>query len=269
MRAALVVLAILTVILGLLWGFQRRLIYLPFTGPVPSAAQVLGDAEDVTFETADGLQLSAWHLPADGGATVLVAPGNAGSRELRAPLARALADEGLGVLLLDYRGFGGNPGSPTEDGLALDVRAARAFLAEQAGVSDRQLVYFGESIGAAVVAELAVEHPPAALVLRSPFTDLASVGQRHYPFLPVRALLRDRYPAAAHLAVVDVPTTVVLGTGDGIVPPSESREVAAVAAGPVRLVEVEGADHNDPALLDGEELVEAIVAAAPAAGDEP
>jgi pimeloyl-ACP methyl ester carboxylesterase len=131
-----------------------------------------------------------------------------GNRSLRAPLARALAGAGLAVLLFDYRGYGGNPGRPSEQGLARDVRAAHRFLIDEAEVAPTRLLYFGESLGAAVVSELASEHPPAGLVLRSPFVDLASVGRVHYPFLPVRTLLRDRYPLADQLAGVKVPTTV-------------------------------------------------------------
>src|SRR4029450_593853 len=113
-----------------------------------------------------------------------------------------------------------------------------------------RLLYYGESLGAAVVTELATARPPAGLVLRSPFVDLASVGRLHYPFLPVRTLLKDRYPLADQLARVRVPTTVVYGWDDRIVPPDQSRAVAAAAGGPTRLVEVEDADHNDRALLE-------------------
>ncbi|HEX2072201.1 MAG TPA: alpha/beta fold hydrolase [Geodermatophilus sp.] len=258
---ALVVVLVLAVLTGLLWGLQRRLVYLPDDGPVPAAATVLPGARDVTLRTSDGLALGAWFLPgpAPEAPAVLVANGNGGHRGYRAPLAEALADRGLAVLLFDYRGYGGNPGSPSEEGLALDVRAARAYLVEQAGVPPGRLVYVGESLGAAVVTELAVEHPPAGLLLRSPFVDLATVGSVHYPFLPVRALLRDRYPVAEALAQVRAPTTVVYGSRDSIVPPEQSRAVAAAATDLVRLVEVPGADHNDRALLDGAELVAAVV----------
>ncbi|RFU23020.1 alpha/beta hydrolase [Geodermatophilus marinus] len=260
-RAALVVLLVLVVLTGLLWGLQRRLVYLPDDGPVPAAAEVLPGARDVVLETSDGLRLGAWFVPGTGPAspTVLVANGNGGHRGYRAPLARALADHGLAVLLFDYRGYGGNPGSPSEEGLARDVRAARAYLLGEAGGAPDRLLYFGESLGAAVVTELATEHPPAGLVLRSPFVDLAAVGAEHYPFLPVRALLRDRFPVAERIATVQVPTAVVLGTADAIVPPAQSREVAAAAADPYRLVEVPGAGHNDRVLLDGEALVGTVV----------
>jgi fermentation-respiration switch protein FrsA (DUF1100 family) len=158
----------------------------------------------------------------------------------------------------DYRGYGGNPGSPSESGVALDVRAAYRFLVEEAGIPARRLLYYGESLGAAVVTELATEHPPAGLVLRSPFIDLAAVGQVHYPFLPVRALLKDRFPVVEHLAHVHVPVIVVYGTRDSIVPPAQSRAVAAAATGLVRTIEIP-ADHNDRALLDGPEIVGALV----------
>jgi fermentation-respiration switch protein FrsA (DUF1100 family) len=163
------------------------------------------------------------------------------------------------VLLFDYRGYGGNRGRPTEAGLARDARAALRFLEAEAGLPPERILYYGESLGAAVVTELAAEHPPAGLLLRSPFTDLASVGRVHYPFLPVRLLLRDRFPLAARIARVTVPTTVVCGCDDTIIPPEQSRAVAAAAGGPTRLLEIEGADHNDPALLDGAALIAAVV----------
>jgi alpha-beta hydrolase superfamily lysophospholipase len=260
-RAGLVAAVVLAVLTGLLWGLQRRLVYFPDAGPVPAAGAVLPGARDVVLQTSDGLRLGAWFLPGrDAEApAVLVANGNGGHRGLRAPLAAALAGRGLAVLLFDYRGYGGNPGSPSEEGLARDVRAARAHLLEEAGVPPDRLLYLGESLGAAVVTELATEHPPAGLVLRSPFVDLAAVGAAHYPFLPVRALLRDRYPVAERVATIRVPTTVVLGGADSIVPPAQSRAVATAAAGLHRLVEVPGADHNDRVLLDGDALVDAVV----------
>ncbi|MGY1743835.1 MULTISPECIES: alpha/beta hydrolase [unclassified Blastococcus] len=265
LRTALALALVCAVLVGLLWAFQRRLVYLPDDGPVPAAADVVPGARDVELTTADGLRLGAWFVPGavPDAPAVLVAAGNGGNREHRAPLARALAARGLAVLLFDYRGYGGNAGSPSEEGLALDVRAARAWLVAEAGVPQERLVYLGESLGCAVVAELALEHPPAGLVLRSPFVDLAAVGSEHYPFLPVRLLLRDRFPVAERVARIAVPTTVVLGTADTIVPPAQSRAVAAAAGRLHALVEVPGAGHNDLVLLDGAELVGAVAELAP------
>jgi uncharacterized protein len=256
---ALVLVAVLLVVM--VWGLQRRLIYFPQPSFVPLVSEVLRGAGEVPLRTEDGLDLGAWYVPArlaGRNVTVLVANGNAGNRSFRAPLAAALSEAGMSVLLFDYRGYGGNPGSPSEAGLALDVRAAHRYLTQDRGIPQGRLLYFGESLGAAVVTELATEHPPAGLLLRSPFVDLATVGRAHYPYLPVGTLLRDRYPVAEQLARIMVPTTVVYGTADEIVPPEQSRAVAAAAGGPTVLAEIRGADHNDLALLNGRELIQAV-----------
>jgi fermentation-respiration switch protein FrsA (DUF1100 family) len=261
-RAIVLLVAVVAVSLAALWALQRRLIYFPSPGPVPDASAILDGGRDITLETSDGLTLGAWFIPGSSPRrriTVLVANGNAGDRSLRAPLAEALVEEGLDVLLFDYRGYGGNPGTPSEEGLARDARAAYRFLTEDEAIPPEHLLYFGESLGAAVVAELAAEHPPAGLVLRSPFTDLAAVGRVHYPFLPVGALLRDRYSVIDHVREVQVPTAIVFGSRDSIVPPEHARAVAQAAAGPTTVVEIEGADHNDMSLVDGEEVIDAVV----------
>jgi alpha-beta hydrolase superfamily lysophospholipase len=263
-RVVIALVAALVLLLAAIWLFQRTLIYLPDSSPVPPAGDVLPGAADVQLRTSDGLELGAWLVPpAQPGpyAVVLVANGNAGNRASRAPLAAALSRAGLAVLLFDYRGYGGNPGSPSEDGLKLDIRAAHHYLTEDLQIPASRLIYYGESLGSAVVTELAVQHPPAGLVLRSPFTDLAATGQEHYPFLPVRLLLRDTFPVADTIARVNAPVTVVLGTNDRVVPPEQSRTVAR--AGSARLVEVAGADHNDRVLLDGRELIDAVTALLP------
>jgi uncharacterized protein len=316
----LVVVAVLAAPIGLLWAFQRRLLYLPAPRTVPPAASVLPGAEEVAFETADGLRLGGWFVAAGAvaagavaagavaagavdnrairfprwatlpsgapvparmgearqgearqgearpdearrglrgrpGPAVLVCNGNGGNRSLRAPLAAALARMGLAVLLFDYRGYGGNPGHPTEEGLAADARAALRYLAGRPEVDPARVVYFGESLGAAVALRLATERPPAALVLRSPFASLAEVGQLHYPLVPVSLLLRDRYDAAALAGRLAAPLLVVAGGRDRIVPASHSRRLFAAAPQPKRLVVLDGADHNDHDLLAGPRLL--------------
>lgn len=270
-RAAVGVVALLGLLVGVLWLFQRHLIYFPGVGSAERVMDVVPGAEEVALTTEDGLRLGASFVAPreDDGVVVLVANGNGGDRTLRAPLARALSQRGLGVLLFDYRGYGGNEGKPTERGLAKDARAARSFLVDEADVRPERLIYFGESLGAAVVTGLAAQHPPAGLVLRSPFIDLPSVGKRHYPFLPVGLLLRDRYPLARQLRDVQAPVTVVYGGRDSVIPPEESRAVADVAPNLRRVVEVENADHNDRSLLDGDALVNAVLDLAEAVRAEP
>ena len=131
LRVLVVLLLIGCGVVGMSWWQQRQLIYFPDASPVPPAGEVIEGARDVTLHTDDGLELGAWFLPAapGPGATdfrmaVLVAPGNGGNRADRAGLAGELRRRGLAVLLMDYRGYGGNPGSPSEAGLALDAMAA-------------------------------------------------------------------------------------------------------------------------------------------------
>jgi fermentation-respiration switch protein FrsA (DUF1100 family) len=257
LRAAVAVVAVVALLLAGAWLLQRRLVYLPSTGPVgPPPAGV----SEVGLQTGDGLELTAWWLEPTGPArdtAVLVLPGNAGDRSLRVPLARGLAAAGFAVLLVDYRGYGGNPGHPTEDGLAADAGAAYRYLAERHGVVAP--VVFGESLGAAVAARLATERPVAALVLRSPFTSLADVAAVHYPLPPAagRLLLRDRFPVSELVTGVPATVTVVLGERDGIVPPAQSRAVATAAGATV--VEVAGANHNDAILNSGPQVIAAVV----------
>jgi hypothetical protein len=250
------------VVFGLLWFGQRGLIYFP-RGDVPlPAAAGLPRAEGVTFETQDGLTLGGWFVPAGApatGYTVLVFNGNGGHRGYRADLAAQLSARGLAVLLFDYRGYGGNPGLPSEEGFARDARAALGYLARQPDVDATRIVFFGESIGAAVAVRLALEYPPAALILRSPFSSLTEMGLHHYPFLPVRWFLRDRYPSIDRIGRITSPLLVVAGDADRVVPVEDSRALYDAAPHPKRFVIVPGADHNDEALMAGPELVRAVV----------
>lgn len=249
------------VVIAMLWALQRQLIYLPGGPLLPPVEVGLAAVEEVSLETEDGLSLSAWFVPAaapDPLGAVIVFNGNAGNRSFRAPLAAALAAAHLDVLLFDYRGYGGNPGTPSEQGLLADARAARAWTEARSSAGPDRMIYFGESLGAGVAAALALEKPPRALVLRSPFTSLVDMGQLHYPFLPVQALLRDRFPVIDHVARYEGPLLVVAGEVDTIVPPAQSRQVAEAAAGPSRFVLIPHAGHNDRALLDGPQLLDAL-----------
>jgi uncharacterized protein len=244
------------------WFFQRHLIYLPSGDVPPPASMNLARAESISFTTEDGLSLAGWFVPpaaARAGHTVIVFNGNAGNRAYRAPFAAALAQHGIATLLFDYRGFGGNRGSPSEEGLSRDARAALDYVASRPDVDRDRIVYFGESLGAGVAIRLASERKPAALILRSPFASLASVARHHYPFLPVRWLLRERYPSDELIRRVACPTLVITGDSDSIVPVEESRRLYDAAPEPKRLVRIDGADHNDFELLAGNEMVGAII----------
>jgi uncharacterized protein len=187
-----VVLGLVTVCLvglavGMLTALQRQLIYFPDSTAVPPAGEVFEGARDITLRTSDGLALGAWFVPpgsaSDMHLAVLVAPGNGGNRLGRLGVAAELSRRGLAVVLMDYRGYGGNPGSPSEEGLAKDAMAA-ALALEELGYPAERTIYFGESLGTGVVAALQARRTPAGLVLRSPFTELADVERTTIPGYP-------------------------------------------------------------------------------------
>jgi pimeloyl-ACP methyl ester carboxylesterase len=248
-------------VLGVLWAMQRQMIYFPDPARVPPAGEVVEGARDVTLVTEDGLRLGAWFLPAsdrmrDASMAVLVAPGNGGNRADRAGLATELSRRGFAVLAMDYRGYGGNPGSPSEEGLAADAFAATEAL-QALGYPPERVIYFGESLGTGVVAALQTRRPPAGMVLRSPFTELADVGAHHYPFLPVRVLLRDRFPVVDHVSSSRVPVTVIYAAHDSVIPSTLSARVADAAKVLVERRVIPEADHNDPVMF-GPQVADAV-----------
>jgi uncharacterized protein len=262
-KAAVVVIGAILLLTAYLYVTQRSQLYFPWPEPV---TEVPPGVEPVELRTDDELDLAAWFVAAAGGdhdgSAVLVCNGNAGSRAHRLPLARALSQRGHHVLLFDYRGYAGNPGSPSEDGLRADARAAARALAERPEVDADRIAYFGESLGSAVCGGLATERPPVALVLRSPIPSVLAMARHHYPYIPaIEPLVWDRWPLERQLAEESrAPVLVLVGERDEIVPPQLSRRVFDAAAEPKRWVELPAAHHNDPALLDGEPLLDAITA---------
>jgi pimeloyl-ACP methyl ester carboxylesterase len=256
----LALLLVATTLLIILWVIQRSLIYYPNR----TAPETPPDVVEVDLRTEDGLDLNAWRVdPEDGDrdAAVLVAPGNAGNRSGGMGLANGLAAEGFTVLLFDYRGYGGNPGSPTEEGLYEDVRSAWSYLTDEAGFAPERIILFGESLGTGVVTQLATEVSAVGMVLRSPFTSMVDAGRSHMPFVPVGILLEDRYPVVENLRHVSMPILVAYAEKDEVVPAEQSISVAAAAETlglPVTVVEIDAYGHDDPELVSGPTLIDGI-----------
>lgn len=242
---------------ALAYVFQRRLLYFPDRSapPLPAGPAWTG-LEELRVPTGDGLELTAYWWPADdaGAGALLVLHGNAGNRGGRIEWMRRLRRElGVGVCVLDYRGYGGNPGSPSERGLVADAEAAARAVGER---SEGPLFVLGESLGGGVAVQLAERHPAAGLVLQSTFRSAASVGQAAYPFLPVGLLMKDRFEVEARLDRLELPILVVHGTRDALIPLSHGEALAARAGAP--LVRVEGAGHEDVVATGGASYFEAL-----------
>ncbi|MFP6744817.1 MAG: alpha/beta hydrolase [Alphaproteobacteria bacterium] len=231
---------------GIMFVAQRRMMYHPDTS-TPNLDQAgVSDMVAVTVTTADGLDLTAWHRPPnrDGAPTLLYFHGNAGHIGHRGSKARPYLDAGYGVMLASWRGYGGNPGSPTEDGFYDDARAALDFLAA-AGVPANRVVVYGESIGSGPAVQVATERDIGALVLEAPLTSAANVAQRHYWYLPAQYLVLDRFNSIAKIDRIEAPLFIVHGFRDSVVPIDMSYSLLAAAAEPKDAQFFPGATHND------------------------
>lgn len=235
------------IVLAGLWWAQGSLIY-P-APPVRSTSPAPGFAA-VTLATEDGLSLQAhWRAPADGRATVVYFHGNGGSLEGATHETAVLAERGHGVLLVEYRGYGGNPGTPSEAGFYRDGRAAMAFLAAQ-GIGPARTVLIGHSIGSGTATEMAQRFAPAALILLAPFTTLPDAAASAIPWVPTALLMRDQFDNRAKLPGLAMPVLVIHGTADDVVPFSLGERLAAARPG-TTFRTVKGGGHMisfDPAV---------------------
>ncbi len=247
-----------------LYAFQDRLIYFPDAAPPPAPSALgLAGVEVVRLRTADGLDLLAWHAPppqADA-PVLLYLHGNGGNLVHRAARMRRFRELGFGVLLVQWRGYGGNPGAPDEAGLNEDAQAGLRAL-QAAGVPAARIVPWGESLGTAMAIRLAAEQPEAvgAVILESPFTSMLALAGLHYPLLPASLLLRDRYDSLSRGGAVRVPVLILQGGRDNLVPPRMGRELAAAMAAPVEIWETPEAGHNEIGGAGGLEAAAAFLA---------
>lgn len=227
------------VVLALLWSQQTRLIY---PAPRERAALSAGFTE-ITLETADDLALRAFHRPpANGLPTIVYFHGNGGSLLGATYETDRLAQAGYGLLLVEYRGYGGNPGEPSEQGLYRDGRAAMEWLARQ-GTQPGETIIAGNSIGSGPATQMALEYKPRALILSSPFTTLQDVAAAKMRLFPVRRLMRDRFDNLSKISDLAMPVLVLHGTADTLIPDHHGKSLAA-AAPKADLVLVKGAGHG-------------------------
>ena len=224
-----------------LYGVQRSLVFQPWGGD-PGQAEAAG-MTPVETTAADGVTVTHWYAPPRRGQPVVVLfHGNGGAVSDLEVWAAAFRARGYGAVLADYRGYSGNPGSPSEEGLYADARAVLDWLAAQ-GFKDRGIVLLGWSLGSGVAVQMAVERHPAALVLLAPYTALVDVAARQYPIFPVRTLMRDRFDSMSKITAVDAPLMIVAGDRDRIVPPDMGRALLAAAREPKNALFLPQAGH--------------------------
>ena len=237
-------------VLVLMYVAQRQLMYQPGKMLPPASQTEIPDAITETTTTDNGLALASWYLPpADGMPVIVYFQGNAATIADRDYKAAPWHKSGYGVWLVGYRGFGGNPGSPTEDGLYADARAVLAVL-EGRGIGPDNVILYGESLGTGVATHMAKEladqgTPARGLILEAPFTAMGDAAQDHYPFLPARWLVKDAYDSLAKISSIKTPLMIVHGDRDRVVRQQHGRRLFAAAQRPKTALWIKGAAHNN------------------------
>ena len=232
--------------LALLYVRQRELVFPRDATRADIAQAGLAGIEEVTLTAADGERLVAWIVPPRAGKPVLLYfHGNAGNlgRPGRISRFKALTEDGAGLFAVSYRGYGGSTGSPTEEGLHLDARAAYGAAAERFGAA--QLIGYGESLGTGVVLKLAAEVPLTAVVLEAPYLSTVAVAQGIYPYVPVRLLMLDPLDSQAVIGRVRVPLLVLHGERDRVIPFAQGEALYGLANPPKRFLRFPRGGHED------------------------
>ncbi|MCP4473807.1 MAG: alpha/beta hydrolase [Gammaproteobacteria bacterium] len=235
----------IVVVIGFFYFMQRRFLYFPQSGNLEPAKWGMTHVKLIQLKTADKLLLGAWYHPARERQfpTIVYFHGNAGHIGYWGTAINPYIRAGYGLLLLEYRGYGTNPGSPTEKGLYLDARAAMDFLKSE-GVAPRHIVLFGESLGTGIALQMASEFAVGAVILQSPYTSIVDVARIHYPFLPVHWLLKDRYDSMNKIETLKAPLFIIHGEQDEIIPVKLAQQLYAAAPQPKTLKIYPNAGHN-------------------------
>lgn len=238
---------------------QRNLIY-PAAAIAPRLADHnLPGLEAVETDTHPGLTLTHWfHAPSGPDRPLIVFfHGNGSHLSSAVAKMRPFVDAGFGLLATGYRGYSGNPGKPSEEGLTADARSVIDWAHHQGYEADR-LVYYGESLGTAVAVKMASERPPAALILEAPPSSVADVAAAHYWYLPVRPLIRDPWDSHAVIATIESPLLILHGENDPVVPIRFGRKLFEAAIEPKEAIWHPTALHTD--ILDDPEVVRQVIA---------
>jgi fermentation-respiration switch protein FrsA (DUF1100 family) len=265
-------------LLALVMFLEDRFIYFPSKYPEGNwdverlrAGRKGADApkiEDVWMTAADGVRLHGWYCTppeTDQAAsstgsnqmTLLWFHGNAGNLTHRYPVIENLLEQRMAVFIIDYRGYGRSEGSPAEEGLYRDARAAWDYLARERGISPGRIVIFGDSLGGAVAIELATKIEPAGLIVQSSFTSIKDMASQVMPFLPT-FILRTRMDSINKIAGVRCPKLFIHSSSDELVPYRFGLQLFDAASEPKRFYEVKGASHNETDLIGGRAYFDAI-----------
>lgn len=245
---------------------EKRLIFHPDRGNHSITPDVYGlEYDDVTFRTEDGLNLNGWFVPGKKSSsvedlhTLLWFHGNAGNINNRLENIKMLHDRvPVNVFIIDYRQYGKSEGKVSEQGTYIDAGAALTYLHSRKDINHEKIIFFGRSLGSAVAIDLAVKENCCVLILETPFTSIKEMGKELYPLLPINLFLRTKYDSLSKIRDVKVPTLIMHGDKDELVPFEQGRKIYEAANEPKEFYTIPGDNHNDTYIVGGEEYFDTI-----------
>jgi fermentation-respiration switch protein FrsA (DUF1100 family) len=257
--AAIVAVLFWTIVLMI---FEEKFIYFPHRYPrgLYEDARSVPHLRDCWMTAEDGVKIHGWFAPADSAlATVVISHGNGGNISYCLPIMRELQRRRLNVLMYDYRGYGRSEGSPDEEGIYRDGRAAFDYALKLPEVDPRRVILWGASLGGAVAIDVATQRPAAALILESTFSSAKDVARSVYPFLPARFFLRTKFNSVEKIRSIKIPLLFIHGSHDSIIPIRLGRRLFSAAQEPKEFYEIPGANHNDTFFVGGAAYFDRII----------
>ena len=233
-------------LLTIVFSFQRNLLYHPSADNYhkDEVTNEPTEIEKVKITTVDNINLVAWfyNKNIEKFKTILFFHGNAGSLENRTYKLNHFKDLNVNFLIIAWRGFSGNAGKPSETGLYRDAASAIKWL-KLKGVNEKNIILYGESLGTGVAIEVAQNKNYAGVILESPFTSMLNIGKKHYPYFPVRFLLKDKFESYKKITNISVPVLIIHGKVDKIVPFAMGKKMYELANEPKFFYSQEYGDH--------------------------
>lgn len=245
-------------LIAYVYARQGAMLYFPAKEIEATPHNIGLDYQDVTLRTKDGVEISAWYIPADNArGFILFCHGNAGNISHRLDSIKIFHRLGLGVLIFDYRGYGKSKGSPDEEGTYSDAEAAWDYLVNILRVKPEKIILFGRSLGSAVAVELALRRQAGAIIMESAFTSVPDLGKKFFPLLPVSLISRYHYESISKVERVEMPKLFIHSPDDEIVPYEQGARLFERARDPKEYLKITGG-HNEGFLLSGKIYVDGL-----------
>ena len=232
-----------TALVIFIYFYQRNLLYHPSENNYQND-KIEFNYDEIFIKVDEEIQLKSWLIRKDFKKfkTLVIFHGNAGHLSNRIYKLNELYKLDINILLVSWRGFSGNKGSPTEDNLYTDAQAAIKWLNEE-GIGNNQIILYGESLGSGVAVEVGRKNNFNSIILESPFTSIENSAKIYYPYLPVRLILKDRYDSISKIKMINTPILIMHGKKDDVVPFSMGKELFEKANSPKQSYFTPDDDH--------------------------